>query len=1446
MSLNLKINLPALGVTKIMRFSEQMSVNEVCKQVLEKTNVGGKDHCLFQPSPPSDTTSVGRWLKPERTLEYYDLKTNDTVEYRKKHDVIKVGLIDGTLKSMLVDLSAPVSEVIDLVGEKLSLRNPEEFSFQVESKPGVWLKSQLPITEQVGSLDQTFLLKKKFFIHDVNVDTDDPVSLHLIYCQSRDDINNGKHAVTRDEAINFAALQCQVQMGDLKPDLHKPGYLEPKDILPPAHAKRDNEKLVLQEWKKIVGMNDMHARLRYVQLCRSLKTYGMTTFKVKERVPGKKKLMDAILAFTRDSIIRMEYDTKRVIKEYPFKYLLRWTASPETFTMDFGAHEEDYIVVVTNEGEAISNLIAGYIDLLLKKQRVVPTSLEDDDGEMASVTSVARIGGVAMTALTNAGRIHGDSVAYTSGVNDCSSAARAIDKMISDLFGEVAKMSDGSMTPAQRRQAVEAQARALHQLGETLSNFALSGDRASIAASALKIASGVEQLIGAARQAAASGADAGGVLMDATKGVSDALKALLMAADACAQRPGDQDAKDALMRAQLAAAAALQKLAALSKGINNDDGYQQLFKELARAVGAESQIMIREAQAAAGRVQDPTKRNQLNSATKALTSADDQFAHITDSLAPVASEAACKSTIQKAGNGVENTANYLVQLSKTIGLDPRVTAALADSEGRLRDALRNLMGASDLPNMQGAQEAEDFTEAAHQLLMGTAAIMAAEGNPALIKQQAGEIKNAATKLGQAGKAIVGAQTDPAQRERLANYLKNVVEATKHVLTAAPACIQNPDDHAGNKKLIHAAQELAEATQQLLGDTGRQVAVAALYNAAKIAAGSTTKLCTSSRMVTGEMNDPNASDQLSEAARAAAEAVQKLIDALKGVNSAAPPSMQRRSTFVRKPSSAMNELLKDDLMTAAEKFAPVAYKLVSVSKNISGKVPDGETKQELIYSSSNAAKAIHKMLANRKAMKAVKGQLETAEAIEEFKASQADIESALIAADTGILQPTKNKDDALIELASAIQEVGQTAKDVGTTAKTAPEDLGQSMKTAAAANSKCVNAGIALAASVNDRNVQKGILNALKSMNADVKNLMQIAKAVSAAPDDPNLNKLLLGAGKSVAEALMRLTEASKGVVPKKVEEFQNKAASDLEDLAEKELKGAADVIDKCAAKLQQALEAARRRAAEKQIDVDEQNITEAILEASQAIAKATGVLINAATQVQQEFQSLLKEPKTAPMYKRDPQWAQGLISAARTVAGAVQHLVKEANNAAQGNASEEALIVAAHAVSAATTQLVTASTVKADPNSSAQRRLREASARVTASTGQLVNAAKEAAKWEQEKKQEEDDEKYNLTENKIKEMEKMMQILRLEKELESARNQLGGMRKAEYADATGPASPSSPSAKATASPKSSGAPPAKAAGRGVQQAPRGRGGPPPQGQGRGIAWKTSSMGGPPQ
>jgi hypothetical protein len=66
--------------------------------------------------------------------------------------------------------------------------------------------------------------------------------------------------------------------------------------------------------------------------------------------------------------------------------------------------------------------------------------------------------------------------------------------------------------------------------------------------------------------------------------------------------------------------------------------------------------------------------------------------------------------------------------------------------------------------MRGAKESEDFTEAAQAILQAAAALMAAQGNPDMIKQHSADIKNAATRLGQAGKALIATQSDPASKE----------------------------------------------------------------------------------------------------------------------------------------------------------------------------------------------------------------------------------------------------------------------------------------------------------------------------------------------------------------------------------------------------------------------------------------------------------------------------------------------------------------------------------------------------------------------------------------------------------------------------------------------------------------------------------------------------------
>lgn len=53
---------------------------------------------------------------------------------------------------------------------------------------------------------------------------------------------------------------------------------------------------------------------RYLQLCRSLKTWGITTFNCKVTDPAKKKPVKLLLGVTRDSVLFMDPETKVRVK----------------------------------------------------------------------------------------------------------------------------------------------------------------------------------------------------------------------------------------------------------------------------------------------------------------------------------------------------------------------------------------------------------------------------------------------------------------------------------------------------------------------------------------------------------------------------------------------------------------------------------------------------------------------------------------------------------------------------------------------------------------------------------------------------------------------------------------------------------------------------------------------------------------------------------------------------------------------------------------------------------------------------------------------------------------------------------------------------------------------------------------------------------------------------
>lgn len=186
---------------------------------------------------------------------------------------------------------------------------------------------------------------------------------------------------------------------------------------------------------------------------------------------------------------------------------------------------------------------------------------------------------------------------------------------------------------------------------------------------------------------------------------------------------------------------------------------------------------------------------------------------------------------------------------------------------------------------------------------------------------------------------------------------------------------------------------------------------------------------------------------------------------------------------------------------------------------------------------------------------------------------------------------------------------------------------------------------------------------------------------------------------------------------------------------------------------------------------------EMILEAARSIMAASSALVRAANAAQRELIDQGKVARRPLTSSDDGQWSEGLISAARLVAAATHTLVEAAQNLVMGVDTEEKLISSAKQVAATTAQLLIACKVKSDPNSESGRRLQAAGNAVIKSTDNLVRAAQQAIDMEEEHIL-----KINtsMVDGMAQEINAQSEVLKMERQLEEARNRLVAIRQAKY------------------------------------------------------------------
>ncbi|XP_037872842.1 talin-1 isoform X5 [Bombyx mori] len=433
-TLSLKISIDGGKVVKTIQFEPSTTVYDACRiireKILEATAGDPKEYGLFLAS--EEDNKKGIWLEASRSLDYYMLRNGDLLEYNKKTRNLRVRMLDGTVKTLLVDDSQIVANLMVVICTKIGITNYDEYGLVREEqkeepdpceKPNYgtltlkrkhqekerdakmeqlrkklrtddevnWVEGSLTLREQGVEAGETLLLRRKLFYSDRNVDSRDPVQLTLLYVQARDAILAGAHPTTQEKACEFAGIQCQIQFGDHREDKHTPGFLDLKEFLPASYVKvKGIEKKVFREHKKHVGLSELDAKVLYTKTARDLKTYGVAFFLVKEKMKGKNKLVPRLLGVTKDSVLRLDEKTKEILQTWPLTTVRRWCASPNTFTLDFGDYSDQYYSVQTTEAEQILQVIAGYIDIIVRKQRAKEhLGIEGDEGSAMLEDSVS-------------------------------------------------------------------------------------------------------------------------------------------------------------------------------------------------------------------------------------------------------------------------------------------------------------------------------------------------------------------------------------------------------------------------------------------------------------------------------------------------------------------------------------------------------------------------------------------------------------------------------------------------------------------------------------------------------------------------------------------------------------------------------------------------------------------------------------------------------------------------------------------------------------------------------------------------------------------------------------------------------------------------------------------------------------------------------------------------
>ncbi|UYV77351.1 TLN1 [Cordylochernes scorpioides] len=983
--LSLKVSIQEHGITKTIQFDRSMKTRDACKVIRDKMQevpLGPeKDYGLFLSD---EDQKKGVWLEMDYSLEHYLLRNGDMLVYKRKMRTLKVRMLDGSVKTVRVDDAQPVRKLMQVICTKIGITNHDEYSLvretQEENKepsygtltlrramiimqfdfaltnvpePRLdknkmeqlkkklktdddmnWVDHSKTLREQGIDEEENLLLRRKYFFSDHNVDSRDPIQLNLLYVQARDAILNGAHPVTVEQALQFGGIQCQIQFGDYNESKHKPGLFDLKDFLPKDFYKNKGiAKKVFAEHKKFSGLPEIEAKVQYVTLARSLKTYGVTFFLVKEQRKNKSKLVPRLLGVTKDSVLRLDEKTKEVgyirfptfygaaqiLETWPLTRVRKWAASPNSFTL----------------GEQISQLIAGYIDIIIKKQRsndhmgiegdegstmvednVTPakaTILQQNPGARLSQIST---GSIALPAVIRVGangaqtpglgqvqpvrfgdvknqahsvyapvspqhsRVHSAELsepqrAYMSLIDSGQEAVEAAQKELEskqpELESENSSIQWKQNTLDVKRQTVSSQIAAMNAAtAQVITYTSVPPEEVDHPAVGAAISTIATNLPEMSKDVKMMAS-----LMEEDSGdrLLDAARGLCVAFSELLRAAEPEEPRQGLLAAATRVGEASHAL--LYTIGEEPEGGQEVVMGLAKAVSNAAASLVLQAKAIATRcVEHPEPQSAVIHSATQFALATSQLVACSQVIAPTITNRVCRHQLLEAAQEVAHAMEGVVVACQESGVpdERQDVRAAADN---VNSALQGLQ--DHVISLSAESPQEDVVE---KIFTTSNRVTTAAGDTGEMMRQAHCLAKATSELITTMKGEADMVGDNDMRNRIMSAARILADATTRLLDAAKGCSNNPKDEDCQVALHRAVEDVCQATSGAASAAFKRKLIRKLENAAKETCSAATQTIAAAKGASVHLTNAPSSDELLESCMEVAAMIPKVIQGVK--------------------------------------------------------------------------------------------------------------------------------------------------------------------------------------------------------------------------------------------------------------------------------------------------------------------------------------------------------------------------------------------------------------------------------------------------------------------------------------------------------------------------------------------------------------------------------------